>query len=219
MNTLRIGRFLPGAGTTQGPWYYHEVRTRGIWGIGKCNQYTSGRASLYGLERNKGWLKGFNRCIPFAKKLDEYIETGKPINAGDSLLPNQTWQSPGELLSVAQKIHLKTLLRRVATTTAIVYAVKALINFMDDDEEDERKEKDLCKHRWPTKVWFYEAGDKQSNVWPWSGKMTQIVLQARIAAWMLHLDHQYTTLSSKKRWSYIYIEGMAPTPMELWVVM
>lgn len=213
MNTLRIGAFLAGA---------EQLKARGITMKSEPEAYEalanaintlSGRASLYGLERSKGWLKGLTAVFLSPRNWMSILKQVEPINAGIHFYQIRHGKAPGELLSVAQKIHLKTLLRRVATTTAIVYAVKALINFMDDDEEDEEKKKTYVNTDDPRRSDFMKPVINNQMFDPWSGKMTQIVLQARIAAWMLHLDHQYTTLSSKEKMKLG--EGMAPTPMEL----
>lgn len=207
MNTMRVEAFKIGAAILHDKGFTFQNNPEAFEQYADAVNTFSGRATIGGLERSKGWYKFLTAMFYSPRNWASILKTTTPLafyhfgkmNAG---------KVKGEILSPAQKFAAETLLKQVAYTTAYMLIIKALSGWNDDDEEE--KDKIYVNISDPLSSDYMKMKVNGQTYDPWGGRIQQVVLQSRIAAHYLSMDAAYT--NSKTGVKSKLGEGMTPTP-------
>jgi len=210
MNTLRAGIFLNGAAMLREKGITFQNDPEAYQQYADAINTFSGRASLFGLEKSPGWYKALSGVFFSPRNWMSILKSTTPLGLLHFATKN-AGRTKGALLSPAQRLAAETLLTRVAYTITYLLLMKALGGWNDDDEE--KKDNLTVNMDDPRSADYMKVKINNQTFDPWGGKQQQIVLQARLAAWALSMDHQYTNSKTKEKSKLG--EGNTPNPWNL----
>lgn len=190
MNTMRVEAFKVGAAILHDKGFTLQNDPEAFQQYADAVNTFSGRATIGGIERSKGWYKALTAAFYSPRNWASIIKTTTPL-ALWHFGGMKAGKVKGEFLSPAQKFAAETLLKQVAYTTAYMLVIKMLGGWGNEDD-DEEKDKIYVNITDPLSSDYMKMKVNGQTYDPWGGRQQQIVLQARIAAHFLDMDAAYT---------------------------